>query len=64
MAVLTEELGHHLDGLLNVVDTPGDEGEYFANLVMGTKSNAQSDSREPRKIKKTVDLGMISAIIG
>ena len=45
MAVLTEELGHHLDGLLNVVDTPGDEGEYFANLVMGTKSNAQSDSR-------------------
>jgi hypothetical protein len=23
VAVLTEELGHHLDGLLNVVDTPG-----------------------------------------
>jgi hypothetical protein len=30
IAVLTEELGHHLDGLLNVVDTPGDEGEYFS----------------------------------
>ena len=32
-AVLTEELGHHLDGLLNAVDTPGDEGEYFAGLL-------------------------------
>jgi hypothetical protein len=31
--VLTEELGHHLDGLLNAVDTPGDEGEYFARLL-------------------------------
>ena len=29
IAVLTEELGHHLDGLLNEVDTPGDEGEYY-----------------------------------
>jgi hypothetical protein len=29
-AVLTEELGHHLDGLLNTVDTPGDEGGYFS----------------------------------
>lgn len=25
-AVLSEELGHHLDGLLNSTDTPGDEG--------------------------------------
>jgi hypothetical protein len=33
IAVLTEELGHHLDGLLNVSDTPGDEGEIFAALV-------------------------------
>jgi hypothetical protein len=34
-AVLTEELGHHWDGLLNVVDAPGDEGEYFAALLSG-----------------------------
>ena len=34
-AVLTEELGHHLDALLNAVDTPGDEGEYFARLLSG-----------------------------
>jgi hypothetical protein len=33
IAVLTEELGHHLDGLLNVVDTPGDEGETMAELL-------------------------------
>ena len=33
-AVLTEELGHHLDGVLNAVDTPGDEGEYFSWLLL------------------------------
>jgi len=33
IAVLTEELGHHLDGLLNAVDTPGDEGELFARML-------------------------------
>jgi len=32
-AVLTEELGHHLDGLFNAVDTPGDEGQLFAMLL-------------------------------
>lgn len=30
IGVLTEELGHHLDGLLNTSDTPGDEGELFS----------------------------------
>jgi hypothetical protein len=34
-AALTEELGHHLDGLLNASDTAGDEGEYFARLLNG-----------------------------
>jgi hypothetical protein len=34
-AVLTEELGHHLDSLLNASDTIGDEGEYFARLLSG-----------------------------
>lgn len=32
ISVLTEELGHHLDGLLNEDDTPGDEGEAFSAL--------------------------------
>jgi alpha-tubulin suppressor-like RCC1 family protein len=35
LAMLTEELGHHLDGLLNSSDTPGDEGELFAALLHG-----------------------------
>ncbi|MCP9861360.1 hypothetical protein KBZ33_20280, partial [Cyanobium sp. Cruz-8D1] len=35
LAVLTEELGHHLDGLLNASDTPGDEGELFSDLLTG-----------------------------
>ncbi len=33
LAVLSEELGHHLDALLNTSDTPGDEGELFAALL-------------------------------
>lgn len=33
LAVLSEELGHHLDALLNSRDTPGDEGELFAALL-------------------------------
>ena len=35
LAVLNEELGHHLDGLLNPSDTPGDEGALFAALLLG-----------------------------
>ena len=43
-AVLTEELGHHLDGLMNAVDTPGDEGEVFSteHTLHDTKSNSRS----------------------
>jgi hypothetical protein len=46
VAVLTEELGHHLDGLLNAVDTPGDEGELFAALLRG--EGAISDQQRKR----------------
>lgn len=35
LVVLSEELGHHLDGLLNSRDTPGDEVELFAVLLHG-----------------------------
>ena len=35
-AVLTEELGHHLDAVLNDFDTPGDEGEQFSAILGGT----------------------------
>lgn len=33
--VFLEEYGHYLDSQLNHEDTPGDEGEYFAAVVMG-----------------------------
>jgi len=33
--VLLEETGHAVDALLNVKDTPGDEGNIFARLVQG-----------------------------
>ena len=35
ISVLTEELGHHLDGMLNDTDTPGDEGQDFSILLGG-----------------------------
>ena len=39
--VLTEELGHHLDGLLNAIDTPGDEGENFSRKLFGTTTRSR-----------------------
>ncbi len=35
VALLLEEYGHYVDGLLNSTDAPGDEGAIFAALVMG-----------------------------
>jgi hypothetical protein len=35
IGVLTEELGHHLDRILNSKDTPGDEGALFSVLSNG-----------------------------
>lgn len=32
-AVLTEQLGHHLDVVFNPLDTPGDEGELFLECL-------------------------------
>ena len=34
LAALTEEFGHHLDALFNAVDTPGDEGALFSQLLI------------------------------
>jgi alpha-tubulin suppressor-like RCC1 family protein len=45
MAVLTEELGHHLDALLNSSDTPGDEGVYFAALLRDQHLTAERIAR-------------------
>ena len=55
-AVLTEELGHHLDGLLNVVDTHGDEGEYFTKLLI----QRQLSETEKTAIINQSDPGLIT----
>jgi len=45
LAVLAEELGHHLDGLLNRSDSQGDEGNKFSNAVTGGEQlETQADS--------------------
>jgi hypothetical protein len=44
MAVLTEELGHHLDELLNVTDTPGDEGRFFSEPLLLSQKPARSQA--------------------
>ncbi|AFZ51651.1 choice-of-anchor Q domain-containing protein [Dactylococcopsis salina] len=37
VAVLMEELGHHLDQVVKVTDSRGDEGAIFASLVQGNE---------------------------
>jgi hypothetical protein len=41
-SVLLEEYGHYLDAQNNAIDSPGDEGELFADLVLG-KGLSQSE---------------------
>ena len=55
--VLTEELGHHLDGLFNRIDTPGDEGEVFASLLH--RKNRIATETKQDKGKVLVDLSLI-----
>ena len=48
LAVLTEEFGHHLDALFNAVDTPGDEGALFSQLLINSSqaSPSQNESED------------------
>ncbi|HEY9761008.1 MAG TPA: hypothetical protein V6D07_00710, partial [Trichocoleus sp.] len=55
-AVLLEEIGHSLDSRINTTDTLGDEGELFANRVLGV---ALTDS-ELLRIQTENDGGVIS----
>ena len=43
LAVLTEELGHYLDGLLNRTDTPGDEGYAFSKALQASSIGDLND---------------------
>ena len=54
-AVLTEELGHHLDAVLNDFDTPGDEGELFSAILGGTAHNLTRLSLEDDQLIINID---------
>ena len=45
IAVVLEEIGHYVDAQINRVDTVGDEGELFSNLVRGITPSAAELSR-------------------
>lgn len=44
VAVLSEQLGHHLDALFNETDTPGDEGELFLECLRQEPSSELIES--------------------
>ncbi|MGB3693780.1 MAG: calcium-binding protein, partial [Spirulinaceae cyanobacterium] len=59
--VLLEEFGHYVDAQVNVVDTPGDEGEYFSNVVQGVDlSESQVEVLQSENDSVVVNLGGIS----
>ena len=56
-AVLLEEIGHSLDAILNPGgDTHGDEGELFANIVLGNSLS----SADLARIQTEDDFGLIT----
>jgi Ca2+-binding RTX toxin-like protein len=56
-AVLTEEIGHWVDGQINATDTPGDEGEFFAALVWNRDlSAAQLSQIQQEDDSKTISV--------
>ncbi|MBW4617542.1 MAG: choice-of-anchor L domain-containing protein [Desmonostoc vinosum HA7617-LM4] len=62
--ILLEEIGHFIDAQINQVDSPGDEGEIFANLVQGrtlTQEQLQQLKTENDAITITVDAQTLPA---
>ena len=57
-AVLTEELGHHLDAVLNKKDTSGDEGALFAALLT-SNFNVSDSKKESLQAKADHGIAMI-----
>jgi len=56
VALLLEEYGHYVDGLLNSTDAPGDEGAIFASLVLGESLSEEALAY----MKAEDDAGVIS----
>ena len=57
IAVLSEELGHHLEALVKQGDTPGDEGEFFSRRLLGESL----DESAIQTLRQEDDSGFISA---
>ncbi len=56
--VLIEEIGHFVDSRINQIDTPGDEGEYFAGLLTDQQLNKDEIDRlkaEDDRVVVTID---------
>ena len=64
--VLTEELGHHLDWLLNEEDTPGDEGEKLIQYLLDDtrKCTWEKDDNIEIKLENNVITGEASGSTG
>ena len=58
IAVLSEELGHHLDAQFNDSDTAGDEGELFA-IVLSQGTQASLSADRLKTISEEKDQGFI-----
>ena len=56
IAVLLEEIGHYIDAKINKMDTNGDEGERFSNVVRGVTLS----SSELTRIQNENDWGKIT----
>ena len=54
--VLTEEFGHHLDALIQTVDTPGDEGRHFAELLTGNNNTDGQNYHNQFKSQGQIEL--------
>ena len=56
LAVLTEEFGHHLDALFNAVDTPGDEGALFRQLLINREQAPLSHNEAENDSVKSISV--------
>lgn len=54
--VLLEEIGHFVDAIINVTDTPGDEGKFFTALVQGQTLSAE----QIQQLKSTDDIATVT----
>ena len=59
ITVLTEEYGHHLDDLFHQKDTRGDEGAYFAQLLLASARTKDRNKSQDLELLHGNDHGQI-----